>query len=165
MGGELGLVPVEAEWRWLPGSWPITMRPGLGWSDAHALDLEVLGRGAGPASNDYRGPRDGQSWWLGGTWGGVGGMVPVQSPKQTVVDLPELSLLLHLFPAQFLSLKQISTPPNCLSCSLRVASQDPKWDGPEGTYAILCHMQHGERSLQQSCPGSTGCVWCGMMCT
>lgn len=47
MPGELGLVPEGVEWRRLPGSWHVARRPGLSWSDARALDLEVPGRRAG----------------------------------------------------------------------------------------------------------------------
>lgn len=55
MDRELGPVTVGVEQRWFAGSWPVALRPGLGWSDARALDFEVPGRGAGPAGNDYGG--------------------------------------------------------------------------------------------------------------
>lgn len=65
LGGELDLVPVGVEWRWVPGSWHVTMSPGLGRSEARALDLAVPKRHVGPASHDYSGG-DCLGWWVRG---------------------------------------------------------------------------------------------------
>lgn len=67
LGGELDLVPMGVEWRWLPGYQHVAMSPGLSQSEACALDLAVPERRVGPASYDYSGGGDCSGWWVSGT--------------------------------------------------------------------------------------------------